>query len=169
MKFKVGDIIKGLKNDYGITDENMYLARVEETNGNSMKIVVLEHECPSCIGGIFTVYNSEDKFKLVKRKNGKFFKKLPNNFTGTLEVKNGYIIEKEILDCVEKEYLENIIKPFKNKVEDIIKHSNGSVEYISIHIKEEPSMLFPYFKQNTMYKGMETGREYSLEELGLDE
>ena len=170
MKFKVGDKIKGLKNDYGITDENMYLARVEETSGNSMKIVVLEHECPSCIGGIFDVSNSEDEFKLVKRKNGKFFKKLPNNFTGTLEVENGFIVEKEILDDVEKEYLSAVIRPFKNKVDGIVKTGGYyDKEFISIVLKGEADSSFPYFKKNTMYKGMEIGREYSLEELGLDE
>ncbi len=169
MKFKVGDKIKGLKNDYGITDENMYLARVEETNGNSMKIVVLEHECPSCIGWIFTVYNSEDKFKLVKRKNGKFFKKLPNNFTGTLKVENGYIVEKEILDDVEKEYLNAVIKPFKDRVKCISKWDCPIGEFIEIGISNDAAITFPNFKKNTMYKGMEVNKNYTLKELGLDE
>lgn len=169
MKFKVGNKIKGLKNDYGITDENMYLARVEETNGNSMKIVVLEHECPSCIGGIFNVSNSEDKFKLVKSREGKHFKTLPNDFTGTLEVENGFIVEKEILDDVEKEYLSAVIKPFKGKVKYIRKYDCPIGEFIEIGISNDAAITFPNFKKGTMYKGMELNREYSLEELGLDE
>lgn len=170
MKFKVGDKIKGLKNDYGITNENMHLARVEDTNGDSMRILVLEHLHPEYVGEIFSVRNSAYGFKLVKSKKSKHFKVLPNDFTGTLEVENGYIVEKEILDDVEKEYLENIIKPFKNKVDYIDKDiSFFGEEFIGIGIKDEPTMFLPYFKKNTMYKGMETGREYSLEELGLDE
>ena len=36
-----------------------------------------------------------DKVKLNEKE--KFFKKLPNNFTGTIEVENGYIVQKKNL------------------------------------------------------------------------
>lgn len=99
--------------------------------------------------------------------NEKFFKKLPNNFTGTLEVKNGYIVEKEILDDVEKEYLLNVIKPFRNKVIYIAKRSFCSDEsYITIKLNNELINL-PFFKKGTMYKGMEAEKIYTLKELGL--
>ena len=32
---------------------------------------------------------------------------------------------------------------------------------------EAYEMYFPVFKEGTMYKGMEVGKEYSLDELGL--
>ena len=102
---------------------------------------------------------------LVDKK--KFFKKLPNNFTGTIEVENGYIVEKEILDEEEKEYLSNIIKPFRNKVEYIVKETSSDNEYITISIKNDSDLSFPNFKKGTMYKGMEEDKEYTLEELGL--
>ena len=102
---------------------------------------------------------------LVDKK--KFFKKLPNNFTGTIEVENGYIVEKEILDEEEKEYLSNIIKPFRNKVEYIVKETSSDNEYITISIKNDSDLSFPNFKKGTMYKGMEIEKEYTLEELSL--
>lgn len=101
--------------------------------------------------------------------NEKFFKKLPNDFTGTLEVENGYIVEKEILDDVEKEYLSAVIKPFKDKVEYICKSDNWIGEYINIKIAKDSTIVLPYFDKNTMYEGMEVRKEYTLEELGLDE
>ena len=102
---------------------------------------------------------------LVDKK--KFFKKLPNNFTGTIEVENGYIVEKEILDEEEKEYLSNVIKPFRDKIEYIVKKIYENEEYIKIVIKNDSDLFFPYFKKGTIYKGMEEEKEYTLEELGL--
>ena len=100
--------------------------------------------------------------------NGKtFFKKLPNDFTGTIEVENGYIVEKGILDEEEKEYLSNVIKPFRDKVEYIIKFDLLPEEYISICLPEHETIDLPCFKRGTMYKGMEIEEEYTLEELGL--
>lgn len=107
--------------------------------------------------------------ELVLIKEGKFFKTLPNNFTGTLEVENGYIVEKEILDEVEKEYLSNVIRPFRDKVEYIMEVTSWPCvgkEYIKIRLIEE-GMGLPYFEKGSMYKGMEEEKEYTLEELGL--
>ena len=170
MKFKVGDKIKGLNNNnYSVTNGNMYLGKVEETDGNYMKIVVLEHRCLGLIGKTYCVLNSEDRFKIVKRENRNFFKSLPNDFTGTLEIENGYIVEKEILDDAEKEYLLNVIKPFKDKVKFIRKCNALSGEFIHISIINETGIFLPNFKKNTMYEGMETDKKYTLKELGLDE
>lgn len=100
---------------------------------------------------------------------GKFFKKLPNNFTGTIEIENGYIIEKEILDEEEKKYLSAVIKPFKDRVISICKGVNCvDFYYILIKLKED-IILFPDFEKGTMYNGMEEEKIYTLKELGLDE
>ena len=107
----------------------------------------------------------EEDLVLVDKK--KFFKKLPNNFTGTIEIENGYIVEKEILDEEEKEYLSNVIKPFRDKVEYIIKFDSLPEEYISIWLPEHETTDLPCFKRGTMYKGMEIEKKYTLEELGL--
>lgn len=105
--------------------------------------------------------------ELVLIKEGKFFKILPNNFTGTLEVKNGYIVEKEILDEEEKEYLSNVIKPFRDKIEYIAKNTFKGDEYIKIIIKNDCDIYFPCFEKETMYKDMKINKKYTLEELGL--
>lgn len=74
---------------------------------------------------------------------------------------------KEILDLKEKEYLSNIIKPFRNKVEYIRKSCHDNKYYIKIYIKNDSTIVLPDFEKNTMYKCMETDKEYSLKELGL--
>lgn len=79
-----------------------------------------------------------------------------------------YEIEKHILDKVEKEYLENFLRPFKNKVELIEKRESRNKQYVCICINGQYIYL-PYFEKNTMYKGMELNKEYTLKELGLFE
>lgn len=106
--------------------------------------------------------------ELVKE-NKKFFKKLPNDYTGTIEVENGYIVEKEILDEKEKEYLSAVIRPFRDRVNYIAKKGVRK-EYIQIVLKKDNECFFlPYFEKGTMYKGMEADKKYTLKELRLDE
>ena len=77
----------------------------------------------------------------------------------------------EILDKVEREYLNAVIKPFRSKVASIRKDTdNLGYEFLCIVIKEgsfEYEMNFPDFKAGTMYKGMDC-RTYTLKELGLE-
>ena len=85
---------------------------------------------------------------------------------------NSVIFEKveEILDDEEKEYLRKVIKPFKNRISDIVKRKyNSEGNYIVIHLNNGESIYFPCFKKGTMYEGMKVDKEYTLKELGLDE
>ena len=76
--------------------------------------------------------------------------------------------EEEILDEIEKRYLTRVIKPFRHKIKGIMKRSEyGSLYYIKICLKNADAAYLPCFKENSMYKGMEPNREYSLKELGL--
>ena len=81
--------------------------------------------------------------------------------------------EKPILDTEEKAYLEAVLRPFKDKAVSICKSSTGDYEYLWIHIKNAvrnnltEHFYLPNFKPNTMYKGMEVNKEYTLKELGL--
>lgn len=78
-------------------------------------------------------------------------------------------IEKPILDKVEKRYLENLLRPFKDRVKYIEK-IRYQKEYLYICLdKDDDCITLPYFKKNTMYVGMEPEKEYSLKELGLFE
>ena len=75
-----------------------------------------------------------------------------------------YEYKPEILDEVEKRYLRGVIRPFE--VRFIKKVDLTNAEYIYIELKSDHISL-PNFSSNTMYKGMEIDKEYTLEELGL--
>lgn len=73
----------------------------------------------------------------------------------------------ELLDKVEKKYLSDVIRPFRKEVTAIKKiEAPAGREYISILLKDD-GMCLPCFKKDTMYKGMETEKRYTPEELGL--
>ena len=82
----------------------------------------------------------------------------------------------DILDEKEKEYLGNVIKPFRDRIIKIAKLETITRDafYICIFIKTTvPNALsfakieLPAFAKDTMYKNMLYGVEYTLEELGL--
>lgn len=77
--------------------------------------------------------------------------------------------EEPILDEVEREYLSYGIRQFREKIECIYKHQMSYIDeyYIAVRLKDGYSLRYPRFKGNTMYKGMEVEKEYTLEELGL--
>lgn len=73
----------------------------------------------------------------------------------------------ELLDKVEKNYLSEVIGPFRKEVTAIKKLEVPSGrEYILIMLKDD-GMHFPCFKKDTMYKGLELEKRYTPEELGL--
>ena len=81
---------------------------------------------------------------------------------------------KEILDKKEKEWLENFLRPFRDKVDFIEKvHNDICGQFIRIqvinYLNRCELINLPYFEEDTMYKGMEVGKEYTLKELRLFE
>lgn len=78
-----------------------------------------------------------------------------------------------ILDDAERRYLSAVIRPFRNKVNFICKSGiigepEWSYQYVFISFRDcSHDIDFPFFKTGTMYKGMELGKKYTLEELGL--
>ena len=97
----------------------------------------------------------------------------PSGMLEDLLIGNYQIIRKprSILEPAEKKYLSAVIKPFRSKVYAIAKYDDGVDNYyIQIAVKQSGFFEYvnlPYFKKGTMYKGMETNRRYTLEELGL--
>ena len=83
----------------------------------------------------------------------------------------------DILDEKEKQYLQNVIKPFKDRVKSIAKQNDtDSYEYISIGVSypinkrngcDTDYIWLPSFESGTMYRNMELDKKYTLEELGL--
>jgi hypothetical protein len=106
---------------------------------------------------VFTIKND----KHIDLLNKDLDKKLKN-------IRIVYEFEEEILDEIEKKYLSNLIRPFKNDNVHIVKYESiyGQSEYIQINLGYDEICL-PYFKKGKMYKNMECNKEYSLKELGL--
>lgn len=171
MKLKVGDKVK-LKNRRGIgwnVDSMMdkYIGKIvtvsgENPIGNSFSI---KEDDGRCVVGSWK-FSLEDIEYVVKQKH---FKSLPNNYTGTIEVENGFIQEREILDEVEKRYLKGFFRPFKNRVINICKRAAYDSSYYIFISLDNCNITLPLFKKGTMYNGMEEDKKYTLKELGLDE
>lgn len=93
-----------------------------------------------------------------------------SDFENIMNRKGFILVEEPILDDKEKEYLRNVIRPFRDKMKHIVKSeiffANCSKEYIAIALQEGP-IIFPNFEKGTMYKGMKPNKKYTLEELGL--
>lgn len=101
-----------------------------------------------------------------------FSKKMKSNETGT-SAYNAWLeqeYESKILDEKEKAYLSAVIKPFRKEIECIekVRSYYGENEYIHIAMKKDDDYCeLPWFSKGTIYKGMEVGKVYTLEELGL--
>ena len=79
-----------------------------------------------------------------------------------------YEHKEEILDEAEKRYLKAVIRPFRDKVNNICKIVSADLDkaFIQINMKDDVINL-PYFIKNLMYKGMKPNKNYTLEELSL--
>lgn len=188
-KFKVGDKVR-IKKDLKVGNYYDGCYFNQEMNKYRGKIAIIEN-CSghSDYSSHCSNYSFMDRYKLnvdglawywsssmlEKVEEKVHFKSLDQYFSGKLEIENGFVIKqeekKEILDKAEKEYLENLLRPFKNKVKYIQKiwfdscHSFLTVDMGKIY----ETFCLPTFETNKMYKGMEQGKHYTLKELGLFE
>ena len=89
--------------------------------------------------------------------------------TDVFRYKTLYERKEAILDEKEKEYLAGVIRPFRDRRFTISKIQvyDEKSEFIFIEFSEDEYIAFPYFDKGTMYKNMEIGKKYTLEELGL--
>lgn len=126
--------------------------------------------------------NWENEIYLFKKGYRIYFSKSTyKNYLDYADINYGpWEISKEsILDEKEKEYLNNIIKPFKHRVMYISKKHACLLpreEFIQIGIKclngttiINEVINLPNFVESTMYKHMKPYYEYTMEELELDE
>lgn len=133
-------------------------------------------------GSEYYVKNMNFKgFRKIKERsyNGKFViicdSDFPYHYTKEMiaEVKRPtkyetiYKRKNPILDEKEKEYLGNVIRPFRDRIICIVKKDDFSDYYITILVKYDDPIYLPTFKKDTMYKNMKVDKEYTLEELGL--
>lgn len=83
------------------------------------------------------------------------------------------IPQPHILDKQEHDYLRAVCKPYKVKYIRKLETEMGN-QYIGIVVKSSVycgstgSCAMPFFAKDTMYKGMEVDKEYTIEELELD-
>lgn len=76
--------------------------------------------------------------------------------------------KKEILDEAEKKYLADVIRPFRKHIMFISKTGFDGEEFLKIDFKRPVnSFSLPFFKKNSMYKGMKVDQKYTLEELEI--
>lgn len=80
--------------------------------------------------------------------------------------------KEPVLDDAERKYLSEVLRPFREEISTIAKYPfvenyKTKREYIIVRFKYRCGWSFPTFKVGTMYKGMETQKEYTLKELGL--
>ena len=85
-------------------------------------------------------------------------------------VKYETVFEREdVLDETEKKYLAEVIRPFRKRIQFIQKKKEITEinPYIRIVCEDNDKLVFPYITDNSMYKGMEVNKKYTLKELGL--
>ena len=78
-------------------------------------------------------------------------------------------LPKSVLTDEEKEYLSYVIKPFRDRIKYFYKWTCADCNYeqIMAACTDYSNFTFPTFKKNSMYKGIEPNKKYTLNDLGL--
>lgn len=84
-------------------------------------------------------------------------------------------VEEEKLDNVEKRYIKDFIRPFRDDITYIKKipiytytqREQIQIGYKYVYNDSVATISLPPFLKNSMYKGMKLNKEYTLEELGI--
>lgn len=116
-----------------------------------------------------------EMYLVIENGNIKMCNTQYNYLTKDYYISNSWEIYKEkILTDEEKEYISNIIKPFKNDVCHIVKYTISFYDgnFIQICVKSNRKNVYQYinlpaFTRDSMYKNMELCYKYSLKELDL--
>lgn len=149
-EIKIKDIIKGWLDSKELPEKFNYFGDVYELNTNYIRHKKADLD---------NLYYNEHYCRYF-------------NFTGYSDREETVIIEEDILDEKEKEYLSNVIKPFRNRIKYISVDKYGNDCMIKIALNHytktyDDTILLPDFEKGSMYKRMEIGKEYTLKELGL--
>lgn len=148
MDIKVGDLvkIKGRVKEYGdeVEDDDEYI------------VTFTDHEDFIALRNEYTSMFNVSKSEIIEVKR-------------PCQYKTIYKRKEPILDDKERKYLSTVIKPFRNRINSITKREYKYYDEQYIHITSDNNEAFclPDFSKDTMYKGMELDKEYTLEELGL--
>ena len=175
MKYKVGDVVK-VRSDLkcGTPYNDIYfIEEMNELKGKVVHIAEIFENSYHIFEDYRRVYwNDEMLEPLTEEDVKKHFEEYVKGFKDydiKVEVKK----KEPILDEEEKEYLSAVIRPFRDRVECIVKIDfEDNKSYITILIKSIKkntieNFSLPFFETNKMYKGMEDEKKYTLEELGI--
>lgn len=155
MEIKIGDLVR-LRND--LENEKQY-GGIYYCNAG-MKFEDFRE---------VTFSDSDGPFRLNKMGDFWYTIEMMEEVKRPCQYKTIYERKEEILTDEEKEYLSAVIKPFRNRIDCITKYEYGGYDeqYIIIKSIKDEKYYLPEFASNTMYKGMELDKEYTLEELGI--
>ncbi len=175
MKYKVGDVVK-VRSDLDVNKR--YKRFYVTTNMIEFKGKFVRIE--RVFDNYYNIYEDLNKWSwndemfepLTEEDVKKHFEEYVKGFKD-YDIKFEVKKKEPILDEEEKKYLSAIIRPFRDRVEYILKGDCiDKTSYIVIIIKSidkniNESIRLPYFETNKMYKGMEGEKKYTLEELGI--
>ena len=175
MKYKVGDIVK-VRSDLDVNKRYKRFHVTINMIGFKGKLVRIAR----VFNNYYNIYedlnewswNDEMFEPLTEEDVKKHFEKYAKSFKD-YDIKFEVKKKEPILDEEEKKYLSAVIRPFRDRVEYILKSDCiDKTSYIAIVIKYidkniNETIRLPYFETNKMYKGMEDQKHYTLEELEI--
>lgn len=143
------------------------------------KILGLEPEEEFNIDDYGDFFSNFSKFKLSER--GLFYwSNMDRRWCGPIDIPNKLLtgenkiikLPKPILNEKEREYLSVVTKPFRDRKVVIKKYEYPQNECIQMSVEYYDktggqTVTLPIFKKGTMYKGLESNKCYTLEDLGL--
>ena len=165
-------IIKILKHKDSTRVGKEYLA--EYPNGKFEIVELTKSELQSKIDKLEHIHQlKQDICEKIENIKKKLYSKTISNRDKIAHLKREIMSLKEenkqILDNAEKRYLENVIRPFKDRVISVIKENDFGEDYIKIDLNNGDTASLPNFVKGSMYKGMRSEKKYTLKELGLFE
>ena len=186
MKFKVGDIIRGKKdNGYMWTDGLMTKGKVIEVDDcDDMRIEILEHTYVDVIGKRYNVDNNDNEFELVNTELDKLQRKLEKHENKVKEIKEKIkaLNKIEVGDTVKVINHDHTYSTFYKWVEREISDidvrycfdinnepENGFICEV-LHIAKHSEHLLTFVNNDTLayVKHLDTGRCYLISVDGLE-
>ena len=161
-KFKVGDIVTGVTDNYWVTNKNMKRGLVIEVNKNSIRVKVLDHKIDFYNGNTYSVNPSH--FEKVEDKHDWKLVIIPEgNKTKAMYYKDGKFVEKVTCrkhpddEYSEKVACETLINRLfgeeekkatepKFKVGDFVEVTNGDLKGLRGFVVEVDDIILVDFK-----------------------
>ena len=145
-------------------------AAIETEPGKDVKPVAHAHWIP--VHPMWWLDTCTDSYLLISPENVPIFQSVTCVDAEPVSLES--IVHPQILDLddAERRYLSAVIRPFRNQIISIYKeqfgfnHESIIIEYYDFD-RSQSTLCLPQFEKGSMYNGMEPGRRYTLEELGL--